>query len=126
MNENFDVQKFINYNRGRTVFARKLRKNQTQAEKNLWERLRKDKLGVRFLRQKPLGPYIADFYCAAARLCIEIDGDVHMHQIEYDHNRTIYLNDHHIKVIRFTNEEVLYHIETVINKIRQYLLAYCP
>jgi len=54
MNENFDVQKFINYNRGRTAFARKLRKNQTQAEKLLWERLRKDQLGVRFLRQKPL------------------------------------------------------------------------
>ena len=73
MNENFNPQKFINYNLGHTVFARKLRKNQTQAEKLLWERLRKDKLGVRFLRQKPLGPYIVDFYCASARLSIELD-----------------------------------------------------
>jgi len=54
MNENFDVQKFINYNRGHTAFARKLRSNQTPAEKLLWERLRNNQLGVRFLRQKPL------------------------------------------------------------------------
>jgi very-short-patch-repair endonuclease len=121
MNENFNPQKFINYNRGRTVFARKLRKNQTQAEKLLWERLRKDKLGVRFLRQKPLGPYIVDFYCAQYRLCIEIDGSSHNEKEEYDENRTTYLNDHHIRVIRFTNNEIESDLDKVIECIQNTL-----
>ena len=118
MNENFNPQKFINYNRGRTVFARKLRKNQTQAEKLLWERLRKDKLGVRFLRQKPLGPYIADFYCASVKLCIELDWSSHDAKEEYDIDRTAYLNDNHVRVIRCTNDEVEYTIDTVIQRIQ--------
>jgi len=119
MNENFDVQKFINYNRGRTAFARKLRKNQTQAEKLLWERLRKDQLGVRFLRQKPLWPYIADFYCAQYRLCIEIDGSSHQDKEEYDAQRTAYLYDHHVSVIRFTNDDVESNTDMVIDFIKK-------
>lgn len=121
MNEKLNPQKFINYNRGRTLFARQLCKNQTLAEKSLWEKLRKDQLGVRFLRQKPLGSYIADFYCAQARLCIELDGSSHDTKQEYDINRTAYLNDHHVRVLRFTNDEVEEDIDRVVKEIQSIL-----
>ena len=78
-------------------------------------------MGVRFLRQKPLWPYIADFYCAKHRLCIELDGSSHDNHEEYDTNRTVYLNDHHITVIRFSNDEVEKSIDTVVQIIKAYL-----
>lgn len=59
------------------TFARSMRRDPTPAEALLWVRLRHNQLGVRFRRQEPIGPYIVDFACAAARLIIELDGDSH-------------------------------------------------
>jgi very-short-patch-repair endonuclease len=59
------------------TYARDLRRRQTDAEQCLWQRLRRDQLGVRFLRQRPLGSYIVDFYAPTARLVIELDGGQH-------------------------------------------------
>lgn len=69
------------------------------------------------MRQKPLWPYIADFYCAQYRLCIEVDGSSHHSKEEYDTQRTAYLNDNHIRVIRFTNDE----IESDVDKVVEYI-----
>jgi very-short-patch-repair endonuclease len=73
--------------RRRTMLARELRKNLTQTEARLWLKLQGRKMeGWKFRRQAPIGPFIADFYCPAARLVIELDGSSHDHedQAEYD------------------------------------------
>jgi very-short-patch-repair endonuclease len=99
--------------------AKELRLNMTKAEEVLWEKLRKKQIdGNIFRRQHPIDRFIADFYCHNAKLVIEVDGEIHENQKEYDIGRTEELNDLGLQVIRFTNEEVLNNIELVIKKIR--------
>lgn len=98
--------------------ARRLRKEQTPAEATLWHRLRDGRLnGLKFRRQHPIGPYIADFYHPQARLVIELDGGDHLNQQEYDTSRTEWLNSQGYRVIRFTNDDVRYHIDLVLAQI---------
>ena len=102
-------------------YAKKLRKNPTQAELILWEHLRKNKLGVKFRRQHPVYKYIVDFYCHKLKLVIEIDGGYHLklEQKEYDKYRTKDLSEFGIKTLRFTNNQVLNNIEFVLSIIIQ-------
>jgi len=105
--------------------ARFLKKVQTQAESLLWQELRNRNLsGFKFRRQHPIGKYIADFYCHEAKLIIEVDGKIHLdkNQIEYDNNRTQDLEALGLRVIRFTNEEVINEIGKVLEKIKQNLV----
>jgi very-short-patch-repair endonuclease len=103
----------------RTLTARNMRHNPTPAENALWAVLRNHRLaGLKFYRQRVLGPLIADFYCAAARLIIEVDGDIHDYQKEFDDNRTRQLEDHGYCVIRFRNEMVLNNLENVLSQIK--------
>lgn len=101
--------------------ARELRKNQTKAEAFLWQLLRNRQLNhLKFRRQHPLkAGCILDFYCAELKLGIEIDGGYHNEneQQEYDAERTKIINDYGIRIIRFTNEEVLQNIEKVLGDI---------
>ena len=98
--------------------ARELRQEMTPAEELLWGRLRRKQLnGLKFRRQHPLGPFIADFYCAEYRLVVEIDGDVHKGQREYDIVRTEWFEAHGYRVIRFRNDDVIKDIETVLTAI---------
>ena len=90
-----------------TQNARKLRTNQTEAEKRLWLHLRNDNLGVRFRRQLSLGPYIADFACPSKKLIIEIDGGQHDIQQAYDQKRTSFFEQKGYTVIRFWNNDIL-------------------
>ena len=109
--------------------ANELRKNMTETEKILWQRLRHKKLdGFKFRRQHPLIQFVADFYCHEARLVIEIDGGYHLdeEQKENDENRTYELEQVGINVIRFTNDEVINHIEEVIERIKKELPARPP
>ncbi|CAG0928389.1 hypothetical protein TFLX_00896 [Thermoflexales bacterium] len=90
-----------------TATAGRLALPQTPAEQKLWSRLRNRQLnGFKFRRQHPIERFIIDFYCDEAKLCIEIDGDSHAEQIEYDQARTAYLNELGYTVIRFINREV--------------------
>lgn len=75
--------------------ARELRRAMTPAEKKLWQHIRYNQLGVQFRRQNAVGPYIVDFFCAKAKLVVEVDGDVHAdeEQAEYDAKRTEWLNE---------------------------------
>ena len=111
------------FNKNSKEKARKLRRNMTLAEKKIWyELLAKDKLnGLRFLRQKPIDEYIADFYCHKLKLVIEIDGESHLAEgaREYDEHRTKVLNAYGIEVIRYTNEEILNHIDEVENDLKE-------
>lgn len=103
--------------------AQKLRENATEAEEFLWLALRENQLdGYKFRRQHPLSIYIADFYCHKLKLVIEIDGGYHKtkEQIILDKERTDTIELQGLKVIRFTNEEVLLNLSNVLNKIKEF------
>jgi len=98
--------------------ARELRKRPTPAEKLLWARLRMRQLkGLKFRRQHPIGPYLVDFYCAALRLVVEIDGGYHQECLEQDAERSAYLRDEGYCVVRFDNRDVLENLEGVMKRI---------
>ena len=108
------------YNERLKNLARSLRKNMTLAERILWARLRKKQInGLQFYRQRPLGPYIVDFYCPAAKLIIEIDGGGHYfpNHVEYDRERDKYFSEHGFKVLRFNNLEVMKNLDSVLEVI---------
>lgn len=86
--------------------ARALRRTMTQPEKTLWALLRRNQQGLRFRRQHPIGPYILDFYCPSAKLCVEVDGPSHEDQAAHDERRTRWLEGEGIRVIRFSIAEV--------------------
>ncbi|MGI9117942.1 MAG: endonuclease domain-containing protein [Minisyncoccia bacterium] len=112
--------KFIPYKKKLTSRAREFRKEMTKAEKNLWYKIlnNKKKIGYKFTRQKPLGEFIADFYCAELLLVLEVDGIIHNLQKAKDIERTKYLNGkYNIKVVRYKNDEVLKNIENVYSDI---------
>jgi very-short-patch-repair endonuclease len=105
--------------------AQRNRKQGTAAEKVLWEAIRSKKLdGYKFRYQHPVGLYIADFYCHDAKLIIELDGGYHNEPTQklYDEYRTDFLNQSGITVIRFPNEQVLNHLQDVLNEIRVMLV----
>jgi very-short-patch-repair endonuclease len=98
--------------------AQELRQEMTPAEIILWQRLRAKRLnGLKFRRQHPLGPFIADLYCHAHRLVIEIDGGIHATTVERDQARTEQFEAYGYRVIRFSNEQVEQDIEAVLNQI---------
>ena len=95
-----------------------LRQDLTPAEVALWEHLRARRLGgFKFRRQHPLGPFIVDFYCAAQRLIIELDGGIHETQIEQDEASTAHIESYGYRILRFWNDEVEGNIEIVLSKI---------
>lgn len=100
------------------IKARYLRKEETNAEKILWQELRNKKLGIKFRRQHPLDKFILDFYAPEVKLGIELDGSSHKESQEYDNLRTEYLSTHGIKIIRFWNSEVEKNLEKVMKKIK--------
>jgi very-short-patch-repair endonuclease len=98
--------------------ARRLRRNMTRAETMLWHRLRANRLdGLAFRRQQVIRGFIADFYCHAVGVAIELDGSVHDGQIDYDAERTRILSELGIVVIRFPNSAVEQDIESVLTVI---------
>lgn len=102
--------------------AKILRNNMTEAEQKLWEILRNKKmLEYRFKPQHPIDIFIADFYCHALKLVIEVDGGIHKNtdQREYDFGREKELNNWGIKVIRFSNDEIANDINIVKKEIEQ-------
>jgi len=99
--------------------AREMRHPQTPAEATLWRAIRNRNLGYKFRRQHPINRFIIDFYCAQAKLCIELDGESHLEadQMEYDAARTEFLEYLGYKVIRFTNNDVRYTLNAVVDEI---------
>ena len=108
------------YNAKPTIFerAKLLRANMTEAELKLWSYLRNNKLGVRFKAQHPIDLFIADFYCHQVKLVVEVDGSIHNLQADYDEGRTEEIERFGIVVIRFTNDEVIHHIDKVLISIQ--------
>ena len=105
-------------------YAKQNRVNSTPAESALWEELRNKKLkGYKFRRQHPVGVFILDFYCHTAKLAIEIDGEYHLEQEQqiYDRARTELLNQAGIQELRFTNQDILTNLSSVLGTIIQIL-----
>ncbi|WP_442482927.1 endonuclease domain-containing protein [Aeoliella sp. SH292] len=97
-----------------TARARELRTRQTEAEAQLWSVLRGRRLGgLKFRRQLPIPPFIADFACIEHSLIVELDGGYHDYVAASDASRQSYLEQQGWRVIRFTNDEVLENLEGV-------------
>ncbi|HEX4508034.1 MAG TPA: DUF559 domain-containing protein [Alphaproteobacteria bacterium] len=104
-----------------STFARELRSNMTDAEGRLWYHLRRRQIaGARFRRQHPIGPCVADFFCADAKLIIEVDGGQHA---EDSGVRTAWLEAEGYRVIRFWNNDVMSNTEAVLLLIVEALRA---
>ena len=98
--------------------AKEMRREMTPAERLLWGRLKANRLeGFHFRRQQIIGSYIADFYCHAVGLVIEVDGDIHLEQEAYDRQRDQEMRQMGLIVLRFTNADVFQRIEIVLNEI---------
>jgi very-short-patch-repair endonuclease len=106
-------------------FARTLRKHMTDAEVIMWSRLRDTPFGMRFRRQHPIGPYIADFACPMARLIVEVDGGTHSTAAElaYDQRRDAYLRRRGWRVLRVSNLDVYRNLGGVLDEISLYARA---
>ncbi len=94
----------------------------TPAEKRLWFELRGHKLaGVKFRRQAPIGEYVVDFLCFERKLVIEVDGSVHDTQKQYDQEREEALRSWGYTILRFSNEDVLKNLPSVLRTILQHV-----
>jgi len=110
----------LTYNENLKGLAQQLREDMTDAERCIWAKIRMGQThDAIFYRQKPIGEYIVDFYCPKAKLVIEIDGSHHLvgETIEYDRIRDDHLSSLGLRVLRFTNTEVLTNTEGVVEKI---------
>lgn len=117
----------VYYNNNLKEKARQLRNNSTKAEIRLWQHLRGKKImGYDFHRQKPIGNYIADFFCPKLNLAIEVDGYTHRFDevVKRDHKKQGYLEDLGITVLRFTDEEIFQDIDSVLSGIKQYITGH--
>jgi len=98
--------------------AKELRRVMTPSEKILWKCLKTNRLnGLHFRRQQIIHGYFADFYCHQHELIVEVDGDVHEFQQDYDAEREKYLISLGLRIVRFTNEEITNNLKDVLNKI---------
>lgn len=97
--------------------SRTLRTKSTLSEVLLWNKLKRKQLNYQFLRQKPIGNYIVDFYCPEKKLVIEIDGVSHMNKYDYDIARVNYLNSMGLSVLVFSDLEVKKNINNVVQSI---------
>jgi very-short-patch-repair endonuclease len=98
--------------------GRQLRRDSTFPERLLWGQLRDRRCAnLKFRRQQPFGPYVADFFCESPRVVVELDGRSHEGRQAYDAERQQYLERQGLKVIRFTNDAVLTNLSGVVEAI---------
>jgi very-short-patch-repair endonuclease len=98
--------------------ARTLRQTETPPEELLWLALRNGQIGaLKFRRQHPIGPYVVDFYCHAAKLVVEVDGMSHDDKISQDAERTRCIEGQGLRVLRVTNEDVMHDLDAVTREI---------
>jgi very-short-patch-repair endonuclease len=130
MNTNF-IKINMFYGADSTTFrtAAMLRKNMTLPERILWEKLKDRKIfRAKFRKQHPIWIFIVDFYCHEFKLVIEVDGEIHYHEDlkEYDLNITAELERFGIKVIRFTNDQIIYELDWVLIEIQKVISKFTP
>jgi very-short-patch-repair endonuclease len=124
LNDSYEYEFYFGASPTTKAQAAELRKNMTIAEKVLWQQLRNCQIdGLKFRRQHPVDIFILDFYCHERKLAVEVDGGIHNEaaQKEWDENRTYELNEFGIKVLRFTNEDIIDRTRDVIKTIKECL-----
>jgi very-short-patch-repair endonuclease len=98
--------------------AKTLRRQRTSPEELLWTALRNRQVGgLKFRRQHPAGPYIVDFYCHSVSLAIEVDGTSHEERTRQDTEKTAYLEQMGVRVLRVTNDDVMGNLDAVTREI---------
>jgi very-short-patch-repair endonuclease len=125
MTKNLNSSDFhLPYNPKLIERAKELRKNITPAEKKLWSEYLRN-FQFRVLRQRPIHHFIVDFYCPTLKLVIEIDGESHFTEEgkDYDIERTLILKGYGLKVIRFTNNQVLNEFDSVCIQIQNLIIS---
>jgi very-short-patch-repair endonuclease len=120
------MSNFNNYNKKLKPFARKLRNNTTKSEANLWLRVLKARQlkGYQFLRQRPIGKYIVDFFCRELKLIIELDGVTHIQKESYDKKREEYLKSLGYNFIRFYDNDVMNNLNGVFMYLENWIEEY--
>ncbi|MGO8868982.1 MAG: endonuclease domain-containing protein [Alphaproteobacteria bacterium] len=103
--------------------ARRLRRDETEAERRVWRAIRDRRLGVKFRRQVPIGPYFADFACVARKLVVELDGGQHAEPTRYEEERGRVTAANGYRVLRFWNNDVMDNLDGVVEAIRLALEA---
>lgn len=117
---------YIPYNKNLKTFSREHRNNSTRAEILFWNCVKAAKFnGHKFNRQKPLGNYIADFFCKKLNLVVEIDGITHENRQVEDMIRQQNLESMGLKVVRFTDDEVIGNIDAVMNELEVFIENNC-
>ena len=119
----------LRYKSGLKSIGRRLRSEMTECERLLWSRLRRKQLhNVQFYRQKPIGSYIVDLYAPAARLVVEVDGPRHQDRIyaQNDAHRDESLKSQGLRVLRFTNQQVLQDLDSVVWTVAEALKSPLP
>lgn len=100
--------------------SKELRRDMTAKEETLWESLRKNQLhGLHFRRQQVIDGFIVDFYCHSSRLVVELDGEIHERQRDYDAERDAVLHAHGFSVLRVSNEDIKRDLPSVLERIWQ-------
>jgi very-short-patch-repair endonuclease len=118
----FYIYMIVEYNKKLKKRSQDLRTQSTLSEVLLWNEIKTKKLGYQFMRQKPIGNYIVDFYCKNLKLVIEIDGSSHDTKQEYDKFRTEYLKRIGLHVHIFLDNEVKHNLDAVLKSIKQTIL----
>ena len=119
----------LGYKSNLKSIGRRLRSEMTECERMLWSRLRRKQLrGTQFYRQKPIGSYIVDFYAPAARLVVEVDGSQHQDNIhaQNDDHREESLKSQGLRVLRFTNLQVIDDLDSVVCIVAEALKSPLP
>jgi very-short-patch-repair endonuclease len=102
--------------------ARQMRHASTPAEDKLWRALRGRRVAnAKFRRQHAIDHFIVDFVCIEQKLVVEVDGEIHIQQRAYDHQRSAYIRQRDFRILRFSNDEVLQNIEGVVQAIKEAL-----
>ena len=124
----YKCRKQIFNNKYQKPVRSELRNNQTEPEKIFWNWVRNKQFGVKFRRQYGIGRYIVDFYCPELKLVIEIDGDSHFDEIskEYDAKWDEYLFSIGLKIMRFTNTDLMQNREGVLLKLLELIPGQTP
>jgi len=125
------IDRHMFYGAKKNIFLRaiELRNNMTNAEKVLWEELKKKEIyKTRWKRQHPIDIFIVDFYCHKYKLVIEVDGEIHLNEdiLEHDDGREYEIEKFGIRILRFTNQEVFEDIESVRNRILHEITSLSP
>jgi very-short-patch-repair endonuclease len=125
------IERNMFYGAKKNIFLRAidLRNNMTEAEKILWEELKKKEIfKARWKRQHPIDIFIVDFYCHKFKLAVEVDGEIHLNKeiLEHDDGREYEIEKFGIKILRFTNKEVFEDIESVKKRIFHEITSLSP